>query len=80
MKYFSIFLPCVSLTVYDSENMEWLSSVTSQSIKAREVRKRVWNPYNMWSRGSSVSIVSGYVLDDRAIGVRSPADSRGYFL
>jgi hypothetical protein len=28
--------------------------------------------------GSSVSIVSGYVLDDRAIEVRSPAESRDF--
>jgi hypothetical protein len=30
-----------------------------------------------WSRGSSVSIVSGYGLDDRAIGVQSPAGAIG---
>jgi hypothetical protein len=30
--------------------------------------------------GSSVSIVSGYGLDDRAIEVRFPADARGFFL
>jgi hypothetical protein len=29
--------------------------------------------------GSSVSIVSGYGLDDRAIGVRSPAEAKGFF-
>jgi hypothetical protein len=28
--------------------------------------------------GSSVSIVSGYGLDDRAIGVRSPAEAKGF--
>jgi hypothetical protein len=32
------------------------------------------------SRGSSVSIVSGYGLDDRAIEVRSPAEAKGIFL
>jgi hypothetical protein len=32
------------------------------------------------SLGSSVSIVSGYGLDERAIEVRSPADARGFFL
>jgi hypothetical protein len=32
------------------------------------------------SRGSSVSIVSGYELDDRAIEVRSPAEAKGFFL
>jgi hypothetical protein len=31
------------------------------------------------SRGSSVSIVSGYGLDDRAIQVRSPAEARRIF-
>jgi hypothetical protein len=30
------------------------------------------------SRGSSVSIVSGYGLDDRAIGVRSPAEAKDF--
>jgi hypothetical protein len=29
-------------------------------------------------RGSSVSIVSDYGLDDRAIGVRSPAGAKGF--
>jgi hypothetical protein len=29
---------------------------------------------------AEVSIVSGYGLDDRAIEVRSPAESRGFFL
>jgi hypothetical protein len=28
---------------------------------------------------SSVSIVSGYGLDDRAIEVRSPAEAKGFF-
>jgi hypothetical protein len=30
--------------------------------------------------GSSVSIVSGYGLDDRAIEVRSPAEAKVFFL
>jgi ABC-type spermidine/putrescine transport system permease subunit I len=30
--------------------------------------------------GSSGSIVSDYGLDDRAIGVRSPAGGKGFFL
>jgi hypothetical protein len=29
--------------------------------------------------GSSVCIVSGYGMDDRAIEVRSPADAKGFF-
>jgi hypothetical protein len=36
--------------------------------------------YIVWSRGSSVSIVSGYGLDDQAIEVRSLAEERGFFL
>jgi hypothetical protein len=31
-------------------------------------------------RVSSVSIVSDYGMDDRAIGVRSPAGGKGFFL
>jgi hypothetical protein len=30
------------------------------------------------SRGSSVSIVSGYGLDDQGIGVRSPAEAKDF--
>jgi hypothetical protein len=30
--------------------------------------------------GSSVSIVSGYGLDDRPIEIRSPAEKKGFFL
>jgi hypothetical protein len=30
--------------------------------------------------GSSVSIVSGYGLDDRATEVRLPAEAKGFFL
>jgi hypothetical protein len=30
--------------------------------------------------GSSVSIVSGYGLDDRAIEIRSPTEAKGFFL
>jgi hypothetical protein len=36
---------------------------------------------SIWSEpGSSVSIVSGYGLDDRTIEVRSPAEAKGFFL
>jgi hypothetical protein len=31
-----------------------------------------------WSRGSSGSIVSDYGLDDRAVGVRSPAEAKDF--
>jgi hypothetical protein len=32
-----------------------------------------------WRRDSSVSIVSDYGVDDRAIGVRSPAGAKDFF-
>jgi hypothetical protein len=32
------------------------------------------------SRGSSVSIVSGYLLDDPTIKVPSPAEEKGFIL
>jgi hypothetical protein len=34
----------------------------------------------MGEPGSSVSIMYGYGLDDRAIEVRSPAEAKGFFL
>jgi hypothetical protein len=36
--------------------------------------------YKSSEPGSSVSIVSGYGLDDRAIEVRPPAEARQFFL
>jgi hypothetical protein len=36
--------------------------------------------YDDYEPGSSVSIVPGYRLDDRAIEVRSPAEEKGFFL
>jgi hypothetical protein len=39
--------------------------------------KRVSTPA-VWSQCSSVSIVSGYGLEDRALEVRSPAEARGF--
>jgi hypothetical protein len=35
---------------------------------------------NRRSRGSSVSTVSDYRLDDRMVGVRSPVEAKGFFL
>jgi hypothetical protein len=35
---------------------------------------------NVGESGSSVSVVSGYGLDDRAIEVRCPAEVKGFFL
>jgi hypothetical protein len=46
------------------------------------LRARIENVVKLDSRhqGSSVSVVSGYGLDDRAIDVRYPAEVKGFFL
>jgi hypothetical protein len=36
--------------------------------------------FTLYEPGSSVSIVSDYGLDDRAIEVRSPAEAKAFFL
>jgi hypothetical protein len=36
--------------------------------------------FNIIEPGNSVSIVSGYGLDDREIEVRSPAEAKGFSL
>jgi hypothetical protein len=36
--------------------------------------------FNQRNRISSVSVVSGYRLDDWAIEVRSPAETKGFFM
>jgi hypothetical protein len=41
---------------------------------------RVHEMYGRGAGGSSVSIVSDYVLDGRMIKVQSPAEARGFFL
>jgi hypothetical protein len=38
----------------------------------------VWLLLSYWEPGSSVSTVSGYGLDDRAVGVRSPAEAKDF--
>jgi hypothetical protein len=40
----------------------------------------ITNIFLKFEPGSSVSTVSGYGLDDRAIEVRFPAEARGFFL
>jgi hypothetical protein len=36
--------------------------------------------YEIMSRDSSVSVVSGYGMEDLAIEVRSPTEAKGFFL
>jgi hypothetical protein len=57
----------------------------SDSCLQRTVYNRICSSYDLllllggnWSRVSSGSIVSDYGLDDRAIGVRSPAGSKDF--
>jgi hypothetical protein len=48
-----------------------------------EGKRPLGKPMRRWedsSRGSSVSIVPGYGLDDRAIEVRSLAEAKVFFL
>jgi hypothetical protein len=50
-------------------------------VKIRAERKGLLNMADCFIQsepGSSVSTVSGYGLDDRAIEVRSPAEAKGY--
>jgi hypothetical protein len=42
------------------------------------VSSKYFQLYYTWEPGSSVSIVSDYGLDDRAIGVRSPAGANDF--
>jgi hypothetical protein len=58
---------CTTLVEYQQGN-SWFFHQSSLLILPAEWR----------SRGSSVSIVSGYGLDDRAIGVRSPAGANDF--
>jgi hypothetical protein len=49
------------------------------SVPFRKILQHVKNPNNMKDEpGSSVSIVYGYGLDDRAIRVRSPAGAKDF--
>jgi hypothetical protein len=54
--------------------VDWKNEDTKREIKNTFIIRRQREP------GSSVSIVSGYGLDDRAIEVRSPAEAKGFFL
>jgi hypothetical protein len=50
-----------------------------QTYVGMELRNKLaYDSIQIGSRGSSVSIVSGYGLDDRAIEVRSPAETKDF--
>jgi hypothetical protein len=51
---------------------------TSRAFTLTEEKAKVNYIYR--TQGSSVSIVAGHGLDERAIGVRSPAESKVLFL
>jgi hypothetical protein len=46
-------------------------------LSGRLIKLRGYIVYR--SRGSSVSIVSNYGMDDRAIGIRSPTETEDFF-
>jgi hypothetical protein len=51
--------------------------VVIAALENLEYYEKVWGTVR--SQGSSVSIVSGYGLEDQVIRVRSPAEARGFF-
>jgi hypothetical protein len=55
-------------------------TITIFDLKISELDKIMLSFIYVWSRVSSGSIVSDYGLDDRAIGVRSPAEAEDFFL
>jgi hypothetical protein len=63
-------------------DLPWCSSLrTTQRTPHSRISERDQTLYLVnRSRGSSVSIVSDYGLDDRAIEVRSQAEAKGFFL
>jgi hypothetical protein len=72
-KYFVVFflgnvlLNCLEQVTKSTKNLN------------KEIRDTVKTGYfSTWSRVSSGSIVSDYGLDDRAIGVRSPAGAKDF--
>jgi hypothetical protein len=54
----------------------WVGKQAAVIREKMEDRKIIYIYIYIWSRGSSVSIVSDYRLNDRAIEVRSPADAK----
>jgi hypothetical protein len=52
----------------------WKKQALSWCMHLLAVEDSIFEP------GSSVSILSGYGLDDRAIEIRSPAEAKGFFL
>jgi hypothetical protein len=72
----------LQFTVYSANELNWQSLLRRQSfLRYWEILSILYNPKFRYDKpGSSVSIVSGYRLDDRVIEVRSPAEAKGFFL
>jgi hypothetical protein len=80
------------MALYVASRLTFHASPHNLQINGRNVRPSqniyLQNPPQLHSyflaspniSGSSVSIVSGYGLDDRAIEVRSPTEAREFFL
>jgi hypothetical protein len=56
----------------------WTGHEHDSFKKSKLSRQNVFLLHLCRSRGSSVSIVSDYGLDDRAIGVRSPSEAKDF--
>jgi hypothetical protein len=68
----------ISMEMQQTSDAPFLSEIplNSQENSGAEF----WDYFVYRSQVSSVSIVSDYRLDDRAIGVRSPAGTKDFFL
>jgi hypothetical protein len=57
-----------------------VKTVCSTVMVENKLNAHLWKGISShWSRGSSVSMVSDYGLDDLAIEVRSPAETKDFF-
>jgi hypothetical protein len=69
-----------------SQNLKASESLSTDGVRVFANQTRVFTWYKLpsrvetVSRGSSVSIVFIYRLDDRAIEVQYPAEAKGFFL
>jgi hypothetical protein len=72
-------------TIHNSNELFEYTLVTNSNNKCvrEEIRAILiipWTALLLCELGSSVSIVFGYGLDDRAIEIRSPSEAKGFFL
>jgi hypothetical protein len=66
--------------IYVHDRIREISILETDVNKIMESDKYMFVSLANSKPGSSGSIVSGYGLDDRAIGVRFPGETKGFFL